>query len=143
MRAVLLDWLFEVVLEYELANKTLQLAVNYVDRYLSAVPSTKKGSLQLVGVAALFIASKFEDLRPVDLAALIWISDEAYTADQLLDAEQRMLEALQWDLAAVPAVCFVEALIVDLQFEAPDAAHLRNMSVFLSHLALQVRRMVF
>ena len=47
-------------------------------------------------------------------------SDEAYTADQVLDMERKMLHTLGWELAAVPTVTFVENVIVDLELPAPD-----------------------
>jgi cyclin E len=35
MRAILLDWMMEVCMEFTLKRETFHLAVNYVDRYLS------------------------------------------------------------------------------------------------------------
>lgn len=57
MRVILVDWLVEVVHEYSLRSETLHLAVNYLDRFLSFVANVKRGKLQLVGIAALLIAS--------------------------------------------------------------------------------------
>ena len=57
MRVILVDWLVEVVQEYKLRSETLHLAVNYLDRFLSCTTNVKRGKLQLVGTAALLIAS--------------------------------------------------------------------------------------
>ena len=56
MRAILVDWLVEVVEEYRMKTETLYLAVSYIDRFLSYM-SVVRGKLQLVGTAAMFIAS--------------------------------------------------------------------------------------
>ena len=56
MRSVLIDWLVEVAEEYKFNNETLFLAVSFVDRFLSRM-SVVRGKLQLVGTAAMFIAS--------------------------------------------------------------------------------------
>lgn len=56
MRTILVDWLVEVGEEYRLHNETLYLAVSYVDRFLSYM-SVVRAKLQLVGTAAMFIAS--------------------------------------------------------------------------------------
>jgi len=56
MRAVLVDWLVEVVEEYKMTNETLYLAVSYIDRFLSSM-SVIRSKLQLVGTAAMFIAA--------------------------------------------------------------------------------------
>lgn len=45
---------------YKLHRETLHLAVDFVDRYLSATRDIKKDCLQLLGISALFIAAKLE-----------------------------------------------------------------------------------
>ncbi|KAL1459287.1 hypothetical protein WDU94_011288 [Cyamophila willieti] len=61
MRSVLVDWLIEVAEEYKMQNETLHLAINYVDRFLSLM-SVVRSKLQLLGTAALFVASKYEEI---------------------------------------------------------------------------------
>lgn len=56
MRSILVDWLVEVAEEYRLQTETLYLAVNYIDRFLSYM-SVVRAKLQLVGTAAMFLAS--------------------------------------------------------------------------------------
>ena len=60
MRAILLDWMMEVCMEFTLKRETFHYAVNYVDRYLSIVGTIQKWELQLIGVASLYIAAKME-----------------------------------------------------------------------------------
>lgn len=57
MRVVLVDWMVEVVQEFQLQAETLHLAINYLDRFLSLIRNVKRGNLQLVGTAALVIAA--------------------------------------------------------------------------------------
>ncbi|CAH1963548.1 unnamed protein product [Acanthoscelides obtectus] len=56
MRTILVDWLVEVAEEYRLTTETLYLAVNFIDRFLSYM-SVVRAKLQLVGTAAMFLAS--------------------------------------------------------------------------------------
>lgn len=56
MRTILVDWLVEVAQEYKLHSETLFLAVSFIDRFLS-VMSVVKSKLQLLGTAAMFVAS--------------------------------------------------------------------------------------
>lgn len=60
MRIVLMDWMMEVSNEFTLKRETFHYAVNYVDRYLSVVSDVERQELQLVGLAAMHIASKNE-----------------------------------------------------------------------------------
>lgn len=59
MRALLIDWMVEVQESFELNHETLYLAVKLVDLYLTKV-TVGKETLQLLGAASLFIASKFD-----------------------------------------------------------------------------------
>lgn len=56
MRTILVDWLVEVAEEYKLQPQTLFLAVSFIDRFLSLM-SVVRSKLQLLGTAAMFVAS--------------------------------------------------------------------------------------
>lgn len=61
MRAILVDWLVEVAQEYKLQNETLYLAISFIDRFLSLM-SVVRAKLQLLGTAAMFVASYVAEL---------------------------------------------------------------------------------
>ena len=63
MRGILVDWLVDVHKKFGLKDETLFFTVNLLDRFL-AKRRTHRRELQLVGVATMLIASKFEDTRP-------------------------------------------------------------------------------
>ncbi|KAL7995127.1 putative cyclin B3, G2/mitotic-specific, Cyclin-like superfamily [Plasmopara halstedii] len=102
MRAVLVDWLVEVHQRFELETQTLFLTVNYIDRYLAQI-SVQSQRFQLVGVAALLIASKFEEIYPCDMDDLLYICERSYAKDDLVDCERSLLNVLNFNLA-VPSV---------------------------------------
>jgi hypothetical protein len=52
--------------------------VNIIDRYLEKVP-TSKTKLQLVGVTAMFIASKYEEIYAPEVKDFAYVTDSAYT----------------------------------------------------------------
>merc|ERR1719188_2033389 len=79
----------------KLRPETLYLTVNIIDRYLS-VRKVARSRLQLVGVVALFIASKFEEINPPKAAELTYITDNTYTKLEVLDLECTMLAALDF-----------------------------------------------
>lgn len=78
MRSILVDWLVEVHLKFKLVPETLYLTVNIIDRYLAKTEVTRP-KLQLVGVTALLIASKYEEIYPPELRDLVYICDRAYS----------------------------------------------------------------
>merc|ERR1712240_697050 len=63
MRAVLVDWLVEVQVQFKLLQETLFSTISIVDRFLAVEGrSVTRSKLQLVGVAAMFLASKVEEV---------------------------------------------------------------------------------
>uniref|UniRef100_A0AAY4CJJ0 G2/mitotic-specific cyclin-B3 n=1 Tax=Denticeps clupeoides TaxID=299321 RepID=A0AAY4CJJ0_9TELE len=97
MRAILVDWLVEVQENYELNHETLYLAVKLMDHYLSRM-GTNKESLQLVGCAAMLIASKFEERIPPSIDDFLYICDDAYKRSQLITMEASILNVLNFDI---------------------------------------------
>ncbi|KAF1948516.1 G2/mitotic-specific cyclin 3 [Byssothecium circinans] len=97
MRSVLMDWLVQVHNRFTLLPETLFLAVNYVDRFLSA-KVVSLGKLQLVGATALFLAAKYEEINCPSVQEIVYMVDGAYTVDEVLKAERFMLSMLQFEL---------------------------------------------
>lgn len=61
MRAILVDWLVDVHNKFELSPETFYLTINIIDRFLAA-KLVARGELQLVGIGAMLIASKYEEI---------------------------------------------------------------------------------
>ncbi|KAH8253991.1 hypothetical protein KR032_007929 [Drosophila birchii] len=99
MRAVLIDWINEVHLQFHLAAETFQLAVAIIDRYLQVVKDTKRTYLQLVGVTALFIATKYEELFPPAIGDFVFITDDTYTGRQIRQMELQIFKAIDCNLS--------------------------------------------
>ncbi|XP_010532000.1 PREDICTED: putative cyclin-B3-1 [Tarenaya hassleriana] len=106
MRGVLINWLVEVHFKFDLMAETLYLTVNLLDRYLSQVP-IKKTEMQLIGLTALLLASKYEDFWHPRIKDLIGISAESYTREQILGMERIMLKQLKFRLNAPTSYVFM------------------------------------
>lgn len=98
MRGVLIDWLVEVHTRFRLLPETLFLCVNIVDRFLSTkqVPLEK---LQLVGVTAMFIAAKYEEVFSPHVQYFRHVADDGFTEDEILRAERYILATLDYNLS--------------------------------------------
>ncbi|KAG8367840.1 hypothetical protein BUALT_Bualt16G0114500 [Buddleja alternifolia] len=90
MRAILIDWLVQVRHKFELSPETLYLTINIVDRYLAS-KTTSRRELQLLGVSAMLIASKYEEIWAPEVNELVCISDRTYTHEQVLVMEKGYL----------------------------------------------------
>lgn len=89
-----------------MAGETLCLAVNYIDRFLSFM-SVVRAKLQLVGTAAMFIASKYEEIYPPEIGEFVYITDDTYTKQQVLRMEKLLLKVLSFDLCAPSSHSFI------------------------------------
>ncbi|KAI9371455.1 cyclin-like protein [Aspergillus egyptiacus] len=98
MRGILVDWLIEVHTRFRLLPETLFLAVNIIDRFLSA-EVVALDRLQLVGVAAMFIASKYEEVLSPHVANFSHVADETFTDKEILDAERHILATLEYNMS--------------------------------------------
>merc|ERR1719361_2871105 len=99
MRAVLTDWMVEVHQQFTLLQETLYLSVAILDRYmqLQAENITRK-KLQLVGVTAMFIAAKYEEMYAPEIGDFVYITDNAYSESQIREQEVDMIKYLDFNL---------------------------------------------
>jgi len=99
MRAVLIDWLVGVHLQFHLLQETLYTTVAILDRFLQVeVGSVSRNKLQLVGVAAMLVAAKYEEIYAPEVKDFVYITDRAYTEREILKMEIKILSTLKFDL---------------------------------------------
>ncbi|KAK3141790.1 hypothetical protein QOZ80_4BG0338360 [Eleusine coracana subsp. coracana] len=131
MRAILIDWLVEVHYKFELLDETLFLTVNIIDRFLEkqVVPRKK---LQLVGVTAMLLACKFEEVSVPVVEDLVLISDRAYTKRQILEMETLILNTLKFNMSVPTPYVFMRRFL-----KAADSdKQLELVSFFMLELCL-------
>lgn len=105
-RALLINWLMETVDMWNCERQVLFLAVNYVDRFLCK-RKICPGRLQLLGGAALMVASKMHEtnqLGPKEIVACTLNTSQ----DQVIRMEIVLLRELSLDMAAPTALLFLE-----------------------------------
>merc|ERR1712241_808411 len=99
MRAVLVDWLIQVHQQFNLLQETLYLTVAILDRFLQDHASKiERKQLQLVGVASMFIAAKYEEMYAPEIGDFVYITDRAYTESQIREMEIKILGTLRFEL---------------------------------------------
>ena len=67
-----------------------------------------RSKLQLVGATAMYIASKFEEIFPPEIADFTYITDDTYTKVQIVRMERLVLKVLDFNLAAPTSHTFVQ-----------------------------------
>lgn len=97
-RTVLFEWLSEVSHECGFYRETYHLAIDFVDRYLSATSNIRKLQLQLIGTTCLFSAAKFEEIRPPTVQDFANLTDGACKPEDILKEEVVILSAIGWEM---------------------------------------------
>ncbi|KAB2059837.1 hypothetical protein ES319_A11G334500v1 [Gossypium barbadense] len=131
MRAILIDWLIDVHQKFELSAEALYLTINLIDRFLS-VKVVPRRELQLLGMSAMLIATKYEEIWPPEVNDLVCIADRAYTHEQILIMEKTILGRLEWTLTVPTHYVFLARFI---KASIPDPK-MENMVYFLAELGI-------
>ncbi|KAG6374493.1 cyclin [Boletus reticuloceps] len=98
MRQTLVDWLLQVHLRWHMLPETLWIAINIVDRFLTRrVVSLVK--LQLVGVTAMFIAAKYEEILAPSVDEFVFMTENGYTKEEILKGERIVLQTLDFKIS--------------------------------------------
>lgn len=90
IRSQLIDWIIRTHFNFKLLPESLFLTVNIIDRYLSKVLVVKE-EVQVIGVAAMLIATKYEEIYPPQLKDFVYITDNQCDANSILEMEMNIL----------------------------------------------------
>ncbi|KAK7320716.1 hypothetical protein VNO77_30445 [Canavalia gladiata] len=136
MRGILVDWLVEVSEEYKLVPDTLYLTVNLIDRFLSR-SLIQKQRLQLLGVACMLIASKYEEICAPRVEEFCFITDNTYAKPEVLKMESEVLNLLHFQLSVPTTKTFLRRFIQAAQssYKVP-CDELEFLANYLAELTL-------
>ncbi|KAL9936325.1 hypothetical protein V8E36_004393 [Tilletia maclaganii] len=109
LRGILADWMIDIHSKFRLLPETLYLSFNLLDRFLSK-RTIYMSKLQLVGITAMFIASKFEECLCPAISNFIYVTDSGYTEEEILRAERYMLRVLEYDLSYPNPIHFLRRI---------------------------------
>jgi hypothetical protein len=129
MRAILVDWLAEVTVAFELSTETFFLSVNLVDRFLNERRVTR-AKLQLVGMAAILIASKYEEVSIPEVDDFIEVGACAYQRSDLILMETQILSTVDFCVTVTSPLPFVRRYL--------EKCNCSTRVKHLSHLLLEM-----
>ena len=112
MRSILVDWLIDVSVHFEVKDETLHLAVSYIDRTLNII-KVDRGKLQLVGVTCMKIADVFNErskeyYRQENSIEYAYITADEYTPLQVVTMEKEVLNSLNFRLLSPTILYFLK-----------------------------------
>ena len=116
MRSILVDWIIDVHHKFGFTDETLFMTVLIIDRY-SSVEQITRIKYQCLGITALMIACKHEEINVPKVEDFIYITDNAYTKDEVFQMENDVLSKLNFSLLYPSPIKFYEYLSLHFNFD--------------------------
>ena len=116
MRSILIDWIIDVHFKFGFTDETLFMTVSIIDRYLT-VTQIKRSNFQLLGITALLIACKHEEIDLPKVDDFIYITDNAYVKNDVIKMEEDVLSKLNFEFLYPSPIKFFEYLSLHFNFE--------------------------
>jgi hypothetical protein len=131
MRTILIDWLVDVHHKFQFQPETLFLCINIIDRFLSK-KSVARNKLQLVGITAMLIAAKYEEIFVPEVKEFVHVSADAYIKDEVLRMERVILSTLDFNVTVATVFPFLKRYLRCGSCN-PQVQH---MAFYMSELAM-------
>lgn len=105
-RSKLINWIISINDQFNLLEETLFLSINIIDRFLSNHADFKVSKLQLLGVSAMFTASKYQEIYAPELKDFVIVSGNNCSKDEVLKMECSILKTLNFNILTVSPLQF-------------------------------------
>ena len=115
MRSILIDWIIDVHFKFGFTDETLFMTISIIDRYLS-ICKISRSNFQLLGITALMIACKHEEIDVPKIKDFIYITDNAYTKNEVIKMEEQVLYKLNFAFMYPSPIKFFEYLSQHFNF---------------------------
>jgi hypothetical protein len=117
-RQYLVDWLAELHYKFKMVPETLYVCIGIIDKTLMLQKDFKKSNLQCLGVTALHIAGKYEEIYPPDLKTILQLIDNAVTHSQVCELEIEILALLDFNMVWPSILRFMQRYVCATNFNA-------------------------
>ena len=115
MRSILVDWIIDVHHKFGFTDETLFMTILIIDRYCS-LEQISRIKYQCLGITALMIACKHEEINVPKVEDFIYITDNAYTKEEVFKMENDVLSKLNFELLYPSPIKFYEYLSLHFGF---------------------------
>ena len=99
VRRKLVDWVVEVLHIFKSSERTLFLCCKLVDICICRGEGLMPRDLHLLGVSAMFISSKYEDLKPLSLTDIYYrVVHKKFSKALILEMERKILKCVEYSV---------------------------------------------
>lgn len=133
MTLILLDWLTDVGVKFKLNNNSFYRCIQIIYKFMGKSTNIPRKNLQLVGVTSLYIASKLEEIYPVEMKDLTRVCDNALSVVDIEDMERKIAKQMDFDFMKPMPIEFCRLY----SYAAGFNSEFHSASKFILELALR------
>jgi len=132
------NWCFELVDFLQLSQRTVFMAMSYLDRYLSSGSKVAVNSIhnreeyQLATMTSLYLAIKLHEPIKLNIPTYIHVCNDTRSPDQYTTMENNILNVLNWRLNGPTTFCFLEHF-----FDSIPSTIFSNSTLSTGHSGLE------
>lgn len=139
-RGILIDWICYVHHKFSLLPETLFLSLNIIDQY-TTLAYIDISQYQLVAIAAMLIASKYEEYYAPEIKDFIVVTKGLFSKDQIIKMEYSILCKLKFDILFTSSYKFLEYFyIICSENENKKLFHLAQYILEISQMDVSVMK---
>ena len=116
LRSRMVDWMIEVLTNFKCDDQTFFLAVSILDRFFKGKLDTREISdLHIIGVTAMFIASKYEDIYPLKMKMVHEkIAHKKLSIEKIKSLEMEVLKCIHYRIPAPTSYEFLKVYLKEV-----------------------------
>lgn len=121
MRHILIDWLWDVTQRFKLQNDTFFICISILDRFLNNIEyDVQRTKFQLVGLTAMLVACKINEIYYPELVDFKYICDNAYSIECFKKKEIEMCNTINHFIPTCTVYYFLQMLILKYNIKEED-----------------------
>ncbi len=132
MRSKMVDWIIEVLINYNCDETTFFIGISIMDRYFKFYNNSiiKPEDLHLIGVTVMFMASKYQDIYPLRLKFVQEnISHKKFSIEQIKTKEIDISNALLYQITFPTQWDFINIYLEEIFFNIQNDFFIKNKTL--------------
>ena len=85
------------------------MAVSIIDKF-TTLKKVQRKNYQLLGITALYMSSKFNEIYPPKLKSFVYVSDNAFKLKDVIKAEQEIMKCFNYKIILSTHLDFIDLL---------------------------------
>ena len=128
----MIEWMRDVLWVFQSPDETFFQAVTIMDLYFAKSKPLAQKELHEIGVACMFISSKFSELEPLTIDLMIKkASHNKIARESLLTRERKILNTISFKVAIPSLKDHVEILVQNLPIDMKSPEIFQSLNILM------------